>query len=100
MVYFLQGGHQEDAEEFFGFYLDTLEEELLVLLASINPSKPASATHKMEEHEEETPSAKGWTEVGKRNKMILTRTVRQIPLLYAQSLTLLTDARTRIDQVS
>ena len=76
LVCFVQGGHQEDAEEFFGFYLDTLEEELLVLLASINPAKPASATHKIEEHEEEPQSGKGWTEVGKRNKLILTRTVR------------------------
>jgi len=78
LAYRVQGGHQEDAEEFFGFYLDTLEEELLSLLASINPSKPASAAHKVEEREEESQSVEGWTEVGKRNKMVLTRTVRQL----------------------
>jgi ubiquitin carboxyl-terminal hydrolase 10 len=81
LTYGVQGGHQEDAEEFFGFYLDTLEEELLALLASANPSKPASAAYKIEEREEESQSAKGWTEVGKRNKMILTRSVRQFQFL-------------------
>ena len=70
----IQGGHQEDAEEFFGFYLDTLEEELLALLASITP-KPVSAASKVEEREE-AQSGEGWTEVGKRNKMMPTRTVR------------------------
>jgi ubiquitin carboxyl-terminal hydrolase 10 len=41
----IQGGHQEDAEEFFGFYLDTLEEELLAMLTAVSappPSIPAS----------------------------------------------------------
>lgn len=78
LAYHLQGGHQEDAEEFFGFYLDALEEELLALLASINPSKAVSATHMVEEREEGPQSGEGWTEVGKRNRMILTRTVRQL----------------------
>ena len=78
MAYHVQGGHQEDAEEFFGFYLDALEEELLALLASINPSKAVSATHMVEEREEGPQSGVGWTEVGKRNRMILTRTVRQL----------------------
>ena len=77
LAYHVQGGHQEDAEEFFGFYLDTLEEELLALLASINPSKAGPPTHKVEEREEEPQSGAGWTEVGKRNRMILTRTVCQ-----------------------
>lgn len=73
----MRGGHQEDAEEFFGFYLDTLEEELLVLLASITPPKPASAASKVEEREE-SQSGEGWTEVGKRNKMVPTRTVKSV----------------------
>lgn len=69
----LKGGHQEDAEEFLGFYLDTLEEELLALLSSISPPKPTSAVS--EEREEGVESGEGWTEVGKRNKIMLTRTV-------------------------
>jgi ubiquitin carboxyl-terminal hydrolase 10 len=78
LAYYVQGGHQEDAEEFLGFYLDTLEEELLSLLASINPSRPTSTAHKVEEREDESQSGAGWTEVGKRNKMLLTRTVRYL----------------------
>ncbi|KAH9981757.1 hypothetical protein BJV74DRAFT_778415 [Russula compacta] len=75
----MRGGHQEDAEEFFGFYLDTLEEELLTLFASISPSKPTSATTpKGDEREEESLSGEGWTEVGKRNKMVLTRTAKSV----------------------
>ncbi|KAF8470409.1 hypothetical protein DFH94DRAFT_811604 [Russula ochroleuca] len=73
----MRGGHQEDAEEFFGFYLDTLEEELLALLTSITPPKPASAASKVEERDG-SQSGEGWTEVGKRNKMVLTRTARSV----------------------
>ena len=72
-----QGGHQEDAEEFFGFYLDTLEEELLSILHSINPprqSKVAAAS--VEEKEGAVlPEDSGWFEVGKRNRTVVTRTV-------------------------
>jgi len=56
--------------------LDSLEEELLSLLATFNPSKPAATAPKAaEEHEEEQPHEDGWMEVGKRNKMLVTRTV-------------------------
>ncbi|KAF9472838.1 cysteine proteinase [Pholiota conissans] len=70
----MRGGHQEDAEEFFGFYLDTLEEELLAILHSISPPKPTKA-HVVEEVEEAAPPPDdGWLEVGKRNRMVITRT--------------------------
>ncbi|TFY81671.1 hypothetical protein EWM64_g2336 [Hericium alpestre] len=77
----MRGGHQEDAEEFLGFYLDTLEEELLSLLSRLNPSKAAPAlapanTKAVEEREEELPKEDGWLEVGKRNKLVVTRTVK------------------------
>jgi ubiquitin carboxyl-terminal hydrolase 10 len=71
-----QGGHQEDAEEFLGFYLDTLEDELLYILDSITPpAKPASS---IEEREEEGPRSDGWLEVGRRNRTVITRTVSSL----------------------
>ncbi len=67
----MRGGHQEDAEEFLGFYLDTLEEELL---AMITPEQPIAA---VEEHEEDAPPVDdGWLEVGKKNRTVVTRTVK------------------------
>ncbi|KAJ7441669.1 hypothetical protein B0H11DRAFT_1749599 [Mycena galericulata] len=89
----MRGGHQEDAEEFLGFYLDTLEEELLALAASLAPpshphpasssSAPASATTSkplagaVEEREEEEPQeGDGWLEVGRKNRTVVTRTIK------------------------
>ena len=93
----IQGGHQEDVEEFFGFYFDTLEELLAMLVAISAPpsSTPAntrkntklgsvtgttnaaaSANTKSESvvsHED--PDGDGWLEVGKRNRKVVTRTV-------------------------
>ncbi|KAF8171652.1 hypothetical protein BJ912DRAFT_1082179 [Pholiota molesta] len=75
----MRGGHQEDAEEFFGFYLDTLEEELLAILHSVHPpkGKGGAAGGAVEETEEAAPPEEdGWLEVGRRNKMVVTRTVK------------------------
>jgi len=64
----MRGGQQEDAEEFLGFYLDTLEEELLSLMnASFTPA-PAP-------QREEEQGADGWLEVGRKNKPVVTRMV-------------------------
>ncbi|KAI0371656.1 cysteine proteinase [Pilatotrama ljubarskyi] len=64
------GGHQEDAEEFLGFFLDTLEEELLSISQSLSPKEPAKAP-------EEAPAQDGeWLEVGKKNKTVTTRTAK------------------------
>jgi len=68
----LQGGQQEDAEEFLGFYLDTLEEELLYIQNSLSP--PSSKTQSVEEKEELGVPEDGWLEVGKKNRTIVTRT--------------------------
>jgi ubiquitin carboxyl-terminal hydrolase 10 len=98
-----QGGHQEDAEEFFGFYLDTLEEELLAMLAAVSAPPPSipgstsstnsapgknaklgsvtgtSAASAYTESESvvshEDADGDGWLEVGKRNRTVVTRTV-------------------------
>lgn len=74
---FFQGGQQEDAEEFLGFYLDTLEEELLHIQNSLTPLPPSSksARHLVEEKEEPEIPEDGWLEVGKKNRTIVTRTV-------------------------
>ncbi|KDR74886.1 hypothetical protein GALMADRAFT_227234 [Galerina marginata CBS 339.88] len=76
----MRGGHQEDAEEFFGFYVDTLEEELLSILHSVNPTRPtngSSGPAPVEEKEEAAPPEDdGWLEVGKRNRMVITHTIK------------------------
>lgn len=58
--------------------MDTLEEELLQLANSVSPSsKKDSDATKVEEHEEATPvDEEGWFEVGKRNRTVITRTVK------------------------
>ena len=71
----MRGGQQEDAEEFLGFYLDTLEEELLSILNSVNPTQPSKP--QVEEKQESAPQADdGWMEVGKKNRMMVTRTFK------------------------
>ncbi|KAJ7777737.1 hypothetical protein B0H14DRAFT_2401430 [Mycena olivaceomarginata] len=87
----MRGGHQEDAEEFLGFFLDTLEEELLAVAAGLSPaSAPASkrvtvtpsadgtGRAVVEEREEEAPpeTEDGWLEVGRKNRTVVTRTVK------------------------
>ncbi|KAJ7792837.1 hypothetical protein B0H14DRAFT_3115102 [Mycena olivaceomarginata] len=57
----MRGGHQEDVEEFLGFFLNTLEEELLAVAAGLSPaSAPASKR----------------LEVGRKNRTVVTRTVK------------------------
>ena len=59
--------------------MDTLEEELLSITNTISPSKVSKAGASIEEREEEEPPEEdGWMEVGKRNRMVITRTVRFI----------------------
>ncbi|KAI0748393.1 hypothetical protein C8Q80DRAFT_1171656 [Daedaleopsis nitida] len=65
------GGYQEDAEEFLGFFLDTLEEELLSISQSLQQPKEAPQVAN-----EEAPQDDGWMEVGKKNKAVMTRTAR------------------------
>ncbi|KAJ8480867.1 hypothetical protein ONZ51_g6373 [Trametes cubensis] len=64
------GGHQEDAEEFLGFFLDTLEEELLSISQSLSPKEPPKPSEEGQTQDGE------WLEVGKKNKAVTTRTAK------------------------
>ena len=66
-----------------GFYLDTLEDELLSLLTSVSPQPNAQTLNRIEEREDEAPKEGGWMEVGRKNRTVLTRTVKD-PSLCAQ----------------
>ncbi|EIM19126.1 cysteine proteinase [Wallemia mellicola CBS 633.66] len=72
----IQLGQQEDAEEFLGFFLDTLHEELL----SISPRlKPRTGTTLHEWFDGLLPTDQpaqaddGWLEVGHKNKTLSTK---------------------------
>ncbi|KAJ4478368.1 hypothetical protein J3R30DRAFT_3333394 [Lentinula aciculospora] len=88
----MRGGQQEDAEEFLGFYLEGLEEELTALMETLNRERSTVAEGKtkkkgvnskqdtgVEETEEDAPPESeqdGWMEVGKKNRTVVTRTIK------------------------
>ncbi|KAF7291244.1 Ubiquitin carboxyl-terminal hydrolase [Mycena indigotica] len=80
----MRGGQQEDAEEFLGFFLDTLEEELLAVAASLrrdtaDTSGITATSQKPAVQEKEEPDVAdaedGWLEVGRKNRSVVTRTI-------------------------
>jgi len=59
-----------------------LEEELLLIANAISPNKASKAGVPVEEREEEGPPEEdGWMEVGRRNRMVVTRTVSLLVLI-------------------
>ncbi|KAJ3807040.1 hypothetical protein F5876DRAFT_48878 [Lentinula aff. lateritia] len=84
----MRGGQQEDAEEFLGFYLEGLEEELTTLTETLthgesgtvfegkNKKKGATAVEETEEDAPPEAEQDGWMEVGKRNRTVVTRTIK------------------------
>lgn len=79
LILYFQGGQQEDAEEFLGFFLDTLEEELLSISSSLmtepKPKAPGGPSA-------EGSADDGWLEVGKKNKAVVTRSVRTLIFVF------------------
>lgn len=61
-------GQQEDAEEFLGFFLDTLHEELLAVVDRVDGKVGREVESRGEEGE-------GWEEVGSKGRTVVTRTV-------------------------
>jgi ubiquitin carboxyl-terminal hydrolase 10 len=81
-----KSGQQEDAEEFLGFFLDTIEEEILELIGTIRPEQVQNK-NLIKEVETTTTGEEeiGWTEVGKHNRKVVTRSVRTPPYTSANA---------------
>ncbi|GAA5887030.1 hypothetical protein JCM6882_009424 [Rhodosporidiobolus microsporus] len=68
----MRRGTQEDAEEFLGFFLETLHEEVLALLEREENKGKGKAKEQGEEG-----AVDGWEEVGSKGRAVSTRTTEQ-----------------------
>jgi ubiquitin carboxyl-terminal hydrolase 10 len=90
----MRRGTQEDAEEFLGFFLETLSEEVLEIVkkeeerikrlgggsgSSSATEKDGKGKEKLVETEIEVEEEEGWEEVGSKGRTATTRTVRHLP---------------------
>ncbi len=71
----LQRGHQQDAEEFLGFLLESLNEECSQLMRIEPSNSTTSSAHPSSAPSvsSEAPDSSGWLEVGPRQRAAITR---------------------------
>ncbi|KXN92363.1 putative ubiquitin carboxyl-terminal hydrolase 3 [Leucoagaricus sp. SymC.cos] len=80
-LWFVTGVQDSQLEELLEFYLDTVdEEELLHIQISLTPPPPLPPTNKQSTamEEKEPPEEDRWPEVDKKNKAIVTRTIKAV----------------------